>query len=42
MPNKPIIDIDVNSQEFKEFYDLFKKYKEDLGEMPDSWKVIND
>ena len=42
MPTKPIIDIDINDKQFKDFYRLFEQYKEDLGEMPDSWKTIND
>lgn len=42
MPNKPIIDIDINDKQFKDFYRLFQQYKDDLGEMPEDWKTIND
>lgn len=42
MPNKPIIDIDVNDEKFKAFYALFQKYQEGLGTMPEDWKKVND
>ena len=40
MPNKPIIDIDVNDEQFKKFYELYKEYQGDLEKMPDAWKKI--
>ena len=42
MPNKPIIEIDIDSSQFKEFYSIFKEYQADLDKMPDDWKVVNE
>lgn len=40
MSNKPIINIDINSEQFKAFYELFQQYAEQVEEMPDDWKRI--
>lgn len=41
MSNKPIIDIQVNSDQFKAFYELFEQFQAQLGSMPDDWKKID-
>ena len=41
MSNKPIIEIDVNAEKFKAFYDLFQQYAQAVEDMPDDWKKIN-
>lgn len=42
MATKPILTIDVDDTQFKAFYELFGKYKEDLDKMPESWRSAND
>nr|GAT44055.1 predicted protein [Mycena chlorophos] len=42
MPNKPIIEIDVNDEQFKSFYEHYKEFHEKLEEMPDDWKAIHE
>jgi len=42
MATKSIIDIDVNSTQFKGFFDLFQKLNAQIGAMPDSWKKSAD
>lgn len=37
MPVKSVVDIQVNDQEFKEFNELFNKYREALGETGGAW-----
>lgn len=41
MPNKSIIDVQVNDEQFKAFYDLFQEYQKHLGSMPDDWRKID-
>lgn len=41
MSNKPIIEVDVDSTQFKAFYDMFQQYSAQVEEMPDDWKKIN-
>ena len=41
MSNTPVISIDVNDQQFRSFYELFKQYSTQVEEMPDDWKKIN-
>ena len=40
MPNKPIISIDVNDQQFKAFFELFQQFKGQMGELPEEWKQV--
>lgn len=40
MPNKPVISIDVNDQQFKAFFELFQQFHGQLGELPEEWKQI--
>lgn len=42
MANKPIIDIDINDQQFKEFYELFQQFQGKVGELPEDWKKVNE
>ena len=42
MPNKPIIDIDINDKQFKDFYSMFQEFQEGIGSLPDEWKKVND
>lgn len=42
MANKSVIDIDVNDQQFKQFYELYKGFSSNLEEMPESWKALNE
>lgn len=42
MANKPVIDIDINDQQFKEFYQLFQQFQGKLGEIPKDWEKINE
>jgi hypothetical protein len=41
LANKSIIDIQVNADQFKAFFDLFKQYEETLGGMPEDWKKVD-
>ena len=41
MANKPVIDIDVNSDQFKQFYELFQEYHAKLEAMPSDWKKVD-
>ena len=41
MANKPVIDIDVNSDQFKQFYELFQEYHTKLEAMPADWKKVD-
>jgi hypothetical protein len=41
MSNTPVISVDVNDQQFRQFYELFQKYSAEVEEMPDDWKKIN-
>jgi len=40
VPNKPIISIDVNDQQFKAFFELFQQFKGQMGELPEEWKQV--
>ena len=40
MTARSIVEINVESEEFKEFQRLFKKYKEDLQKMPGDWSKV--
>ncbi|WP_233863019.1 phage tail tip lysozyme [Paraburkholderia adhaesiva] len=40
MSNKPIIEIDVSDEKFREFYAIFKAYAADLEDMPEDWKKM--
>jgi len=42
MANRSVIDIDVNDQQFKQFYELYKDFSDKLEEMPASWKTLNE
>jgi hypothetical protein len=42
MANKPIISIDVDDRQFAAFFQLFQQFEDKLGEMPESWKAVND
>ncbi|MDE2469953.1 MAG: lytic transglycosylase domain-containing protein, partial [Bradyrhizobium sp.] len=42
MAKKPIIQIDVNDDAFKRFYDLFQQYQAKVEELPDDWKKIDE
>lgn len=41
MTNKSVLDIDVNDEQFKSFFDLFEKYQEKLVTMPEYWQQVN-
>ncbi len=41
MANKPIIDIAVNDQQFKAFFELFQEYQQHLESMPEDWGNVN-
>ena len=42
MTTKSIIDVDVNDEKFKKFFELFEQYQAKLDGMPENWKKIND
>jgi hypothetical protein len=42
MAYKPIIDIDINDQQFREFYELYQQFQGDVGELPEEWKKVNE
>ena len=41
MSNKPIIEVNVNDQQFRAFFELFQQYSTQVEEMPSDWKKIN-
>lgn len=41
MTNKSVLEIEVQDEQFKAFYDLFEEYKKHLGSTPDDWKKID-
>ncbi|MFM0503967.1 lytic transglycosylase domain-containing protein [Paraburkholderia caffeinilytica] len=41
MSNKPVIEVDVNDQQFRAFYELFQQYSTQVEEMPDDWKKVS-
>ncbi|MDR3445982.1 lytic transglycosylase domain-containing protein [Dyella sp.] len=42
MSKTSVIDIPINDQQFREFYELFKKFRGDVGEMPEEWKKVGE
>jgi hypothetical protein len=40
MPNKPIIDIDINSEPFKRFQKLFDQHGKDVKKVNDAWEAM--
>lgn len=40
MATKTIHKIEVDSAQFKDFYDLFKKYSAELEDLPEEWKKV--
>jgi len=40
MSNVPIIKVQVDDSQFKEFFELYKDYQSTLEEMPEEWKKI--
>lgn len=41
MSNKPIITVDVQSDQFRQFYELFQQYAAQVEELPADWKKVN-
>lgn len=41
MANKPIINIDVNAEQFKAFYELYEQFEAKIGSMPKEWQQID-
>ncbi|HGF4015947.1 transglycosylase SLT domain-containing protein [Burkholderia cenocepacia] len=41
MANKPIINIDVNADQFKAFYELYEQFEARVGSMPKEWQQID-
>ncbi|MDR8750773.1 hypothetical protein FEP95_04757 [Burkholderia multivorans] len=41
MANKPIINIDVNADQFKAFYELYEQFEAKVGSMPKEWQQID-
>ncbi|WP_175785389.1 lytic transglycosylase domain-containing protein [Burkholderia ambifaria] len=41
MANKPIINIDVNAEQFKAFYELYEQFESKVGNMPKEWQQID-
>lgn len=41
MANKPIINIDVNADQFKAFYELFEQFESKIQGMPKEWQQID-
>lgn len=42
MATKSIIDIDVNDEKFKKFFELFEQYDSKVKDMPEHWKKLNE
>lgn len=42
MANKSVIDVEINDESFKEFYELYKQYEDDLGKMPEEWAKVSE
>jgi soluble lytic murein transglycosylase-like protein len=42
MTAKSIVDIEIRDGQFREFYELFASYQEQLKDMPDDWKKVVD
>ncbi|WP_233842329.1 lytic transglycosylase domain-containing protein [Dyella sp. 2HG41-7] len=41
MAFKPILEIDIDDAQFRQFYELFKEYQVEAGNMPEDWKALN-
>ncbi|MEI1392222.1 hypothetical protein, partial [Klebsiella pneumoniae] len=41
MANKPIINIDVNAEQFKAFYELYEQFESKVASMPKEWQQID-
>lgn len=41
MANKPIINIDVNAEQFKAFYELYEQFEAKVASMPKEWQQID-
>lgn len=41
MTFKSVLDIEVNDEQFKAFYELFQEYQNHLGSIPDDWRRID-
>lgn len=41
MPNKPVIQVEVDDERFRAFRELFEHYREDVDEMPEAWRKAN-
>jgi len=42
MAAKSIVEIEVDSSQFREFYETFQKYQKQLNDMPEDWKKTVD
>lgn len=42
MATKSIIEIPVDDSEFRRFYELFEKFKDETAEMPETWRAIDE
>lgn len=42
MPNKPVISIDIDDSQFKDFYALFQSFEEKLDKLPEGWKQVGN
>lgn len=42
MTKTSVIDVPINDSQFREFYELFKKFRGDVGEMPEEWKKVGE
>lgn len=42
MTAKSVLDIDINDDRFRAFYELFKDYQDRLGELPEAWKKVDE
>ena len=42
MTDVPIIEVPINDEKFRAFYELFKEYSEKLDEQPAAWKKLNE
>lgn len=41
MPNKPVIQVEVDDERFRAFREIFDHYRQDVDEMPEAWKKAN-
>jgi hypothetical protein len=40
MANKPIIQINVDDEQFKSFFELYKQFHANVEELPDEWRDV--